>query len=103
MHSCVTQFLGTRGYSIAAYNYPDGLRLAEVLGYSLCVADTSIPGGSGIDLCRRIRTFNDKTPILVCSGSNELERPALEAGATWFVTKGGNLSFQLESLLGRLI
>jgi DNA-binding response OmpR family regulator len=56
-------------YDVAAVgDYDTGLRIAKRQYFDLYVLDYQIPGGTGIELCRRIREFDPNTPILFCSG-----------------------------------
>jgi CheY-like chemotaxis protein len=57
-------------YDVAAIgDYDTGLRMAKRQYFDLYILDNQIPGGTGIELCRRIREFDPNTPILFCSGS----------------------------------
>lgn len=49
-------------------DYDTGLRMAKRQYFDLYVLDNQISGGTGIELCRRIREFDPNTPILFCSG-----------------------------------
>jgi DNA-binding response OmpR family regulator len=73
--------LALREYDVAAVgDYDTGLRLAKRQYFDLYVLDNQIPGGTGIELCRRIREFDPNTPILFCSGRADYS-DALGAGA----------------------
>jgi DNA-binding response OmpR family regulator len=77
-------------YDVAAVGgYDAGLRMAKRQYFDLYVLDNQIPGGTGIELCRRIREFDPNTPILFCSGrahSSDCSE-ALGAGAQAYFTK----------------
>jgi len=79
-----------REYDVAAVgDYDAGLRMAKRQYFDLYVLDNQIPGGTGIELCRRIREFDPNTPILFCSGrahSSDCSE-ALGAGAQAYFTK----------------
>src|SRR5262249_1644025 len=68
---------------ITASDYVEGMRMARNQYFDLYVLDNRLPGGTGIELCRRIREFDPNTPILFCSRqSNPVDRSeALSAGA----------------------
>jgi DNA-binding response OmpR family regulator len=56
-------------YEVAtAATIDDTLRLATSGPFNLFILDSWLPDGSGIDLCKRIRTFDNLTPILFYSG-----------------------------------
>ena len=74
-------------YDFAAVgDYDTGLRMAKRQYFDLYVLDNQIPGGTGIELCRRIREFDPNTPILFCSGSADSSE-ALGAGAQAYFAK----------------
>src|SRR5262245_38521175 len=52
----------------AASDYDEGLRMAKRQYFDLYVLDDRMPGGTGIELCLRIREFDPNTPILLHSG-----------------------------------
>src|SRR5262245_28963050 len=52
---------------VAAGDYAEGLRIARRQYFDLYVLDNWTLGGTGIELCRRIREFDPNTPILFCS------------------------------------
>jgi DNA-binding NarL/FixJ family response regulator len=64
----------------------DKLRNGEV---DLLLLDMTMPGISGIDLIRRVRTEKPSLPVLVLSIHNEAQvaSRALRAGATGYLTK----------------
>lgn len=73
----------------AAGDYDTGLRMARRQYFDLYVLDNQIPGGTGIELCRRIREFDPNTPILFCSWrahSSDCSE-ALGAGAQAYFAK----------------
>jgi two-component system KDP operon response regulator KdpE len=68
--------------------------------FDLVLLDINMPGSSGIDACRRIRTFAPQTGIVMVT-VRETENDkvtALEAGADDYVTK----PFRLRELVARL-
>ena len=83
---------------------PNGESLVEKVrggGYSLVMIDYDMGMGmSGADAIRAIRAFDPATPIYMLSGSDKHEE-ALKAGATGYISKGGNfavLKAQLERI-----
>jgi DNA-binding response OmpR family regulator len=74
-------------YDVAAVgDYDTGLRMAKRQYFDLYVLDNQIPGGTGIELCRRIREFDPNTPILFCSGGADSSE-ARGAGAQAYFAK----------------
>ena len=57
--------------------------------FDLLILDSRIQGGSGLELCTRIRDFDEATPILFCSGdAYETDKEkGLKAGAQVYLTK----------------
>jgi two-component system OmpR family response regulator len=73
--------LGMNNYKvIAAANLEDALRLARMNQFDLYLIDNWMSGGSGIELCKKLREFDTWTPILFYSGA-ALERDKQEATA----------------------
>ena len=84
-----------------------GEGLDRVIEHSpqLIILDVSLPGGSGLDMCRELRTWY-KAPILMLSahGEEEIMVSALDLGADDYVTKPfrpGELSARVRMLLRR--
>jgi two-component system response regulator MprA len=69
-------------------------------GIDAVVLDVLMPGIDGLEVCRRLRTSGDKTPVLMLTARVEVEDrvAGLDAGADDYVTK----PFDLEELLARL-
>lgn len=66
-----------------------GVDLAEKQDFDLYLLDSWLPDGSGLDLCRQIREFDQATPIVFYSAAayaadREL---ALESGAQAYLVK----------------
>jgi len=76
--------LSAQGYDVRTANDPEeGLRVFRDWAPDLVITDLMMPGMSGVDVCRIIRT-RGATPVLVLS-VREHERSkveALDAGAT---------------------
>jgi two-component system, OmpR family, KDP operon response regulator KdpE len=92
--------LSAQGYDVRTANEPEeGLRIFRDWPPDLVVTDLMMPGMSGVDLCRVIRS-RGTTPLLVLS-VREHERSkveALDAGADDYVTK----PFSIQELLARV-
>ena len=92
--------LAAQGYDVRTANDPDeGLRLFRDWPPDLVITDLMMPGKSGVEVCRLIRS-RSTTPVLVLS-VREHERSkveALDAGADDYVTK----PFSIQELLARV-
>lgn len=92
--------LTAQGYDVRIANDPEeGLRVFRDWTPDLVITDLMMPGISGVEVCRAIRTHS-ATPILVLS-VREHERTkveALDAGADDYVTK----PFGIQELLARV-
>jgi len=96
----VSYALETEGMSVeVAYNAPEALSKVRRRPPSLVLLDVMLPGGSGLDICREIRSFSD-VPIIVLSARDaESDKVAgLELGADDYVTK----PFSMRELIARV-
>ena len=87
-----------------AHTVDEGLRLAQGGGFDLYLLDDWLPDGSGIELCRQIRRFDSRTPVLFYSGlgdDTEGQR-ALAAGAQAYLQKPVDWE-ELARVIARLI
>ncbi|MBI1174649.1 MAG: response regulator [Sideroxydans sp.] len=73
-----------------AANGAEVLEMVQQREFDLLLVDLTMPGLSGVNLISRVRTQNEKLPILVLSMHNELQvaKRVLQAGAAGYVTKG---------------
>jgi two-component system KDP operon response regulator KdpE len=88
------------GYTVeTAASGEEALTLAAVRPPEAVILDLVLPGKSGIEVCRELRSWTD-VPVLVLSAVGEEREKvlALDAGADDYVTK----PFGLEELLARL-
>jgi len=74
---------------IAAADCEDALRLARTSHFDLYLIDNWMSGGSGIELCRKLREFDTCTPILFYSGAafETDKQQAFAAGAQGYLVK----------------
>lgn len=79
---------------------PTGLELIRSTAADLILLDVMMPGMSGLDVCRRIRTEGVTTPVIMLTAKgDEIDRVlGLELGADDYVTK----PFSLRELLARI-
>jgi DNA-binding response OmpR family regulator len=86
----VTYVLTTSNYEVfAAANYDDALLLARTNHFDLYLIDNWMSGGSGMDLCKKLREFDTWTPILFYSGAayERDKQQAFAAGAQGYLVK----------------
>lgn len=78
------------GFEVVCTEGPEeALELAKTKQFDLYVIDNWLPGISGDVLCRKLRVFDTKTPILFYSGAAfEINKVrAREAGAQGYLVK----------------
>ena len=86
----VTLLLEQSGYElVAAENYEEALLLARTNRFDRYLIDHRMSGGSGIDLCKKLREFNPFTPVLFYSGAayETDKQQAFVAGAQAYLVK----------------
>lgn len=85
---------------VLAANYDEALLLARVLRFDLFIMDNWMPGGSGIDLCKKLREFNLTTPIIFYSGAAYEcdKREAFASGAQAYLTKPTDIETLIETV-----
>jgi DNA-binding response OmpR family regulator len=97
----VRRGLEAEGYAVdVAAESEQGEWLATENEYDANVLDVMLPGGSGLDLCRRLRARDVWVPILVLTAKNapDDEVRALDSGADDFLAK----PFSFAVLVARL-
>jgi DNA-binding response OmpR family regulator len=88
--SMLSVLLGLADYHVAtAGTLAEGLNLARNQRFDLYLLDFRLPDGNGLQLCQAIRSFDQCTPIIFCSGrSNPQDRQeAMSAGAQAYLIK----------------
>lgn len=78
------------GFAIdTAFDGEEGLYLAESETYDAIVLDIGLPKLDGLEICRRLRGKNIKTPILILTAKTTVEDKVvgLDSGADDYVTK----------------
>jgi two-component system response regulator RegX3 len=86
----VTLLLTMNNYEVVALaNHDEALAVAKTDRFDLYIIDNWLPGISGTDLCKHLREFDAKTPILFYSGA-AFERDkakAFSCGAQGYLIK----------------
>jgi two-component system response regulator PhoP len=93
--------LGEAGYKVdSALDGREGLYLAKEYAVDLAIVDLGLPGVSGLDLIRTLRTDGKEYPILVLTARDRWQDKvaALKLGADDYVVK----PFHVEELLARV-
>jgi len=83
-----------------AYSMQEALRLADEKVFDLYLFDINVPDGNGITLLKKLRNFNDETPVIFITafqGTDHL-KAAFHAGGDDFIRK----PFELEELMLRI-
>jgi len=92
---------GERGVQVVAVASYDEGRMKALLGsFDVIVLDVMLPGGSGFDLCRALRSRGLATPILMLTARDTVDDrvAGLEVGADDYLTK----PFAFRELLARV-
>ncbi|BDI19060.1 DNA-binding response regulator [Nostoc cf. commune SO-36] len=93
--------LNYEGYQVSvAYDGLTALTAARELHLDLVILDWMLPGSSGLEICRRLRSIVDRVPIILLTVKDEVsDRIAgLEAGADDYLVK----PFTVDELLARV-
>ncbi len=82
------------------FNSHSALEKAEDNHYDLYIFDINVPGISGMELLKTLRTFNDTTPTIFITAYQELKylQEGFKLGANDFIRK----PFELEELQARI-
>lgn len=98
---CLVVLLAHSKYEVeTASTMSEALKLVDAHPFGLFIFDSLLPDGSGVELCRRIRKFDQRTPIIFCSGlayESDITN-ALRAGAQAYLVKPLDLSKLIESI-----
>lgn len=93
--------LKSQGYAVdASGEGKEALYLATEYPFDAAVVDLGLPGLSGLDIIRRLRTDGSRLPVLILTARDRWQDKVqgLEAGGDDYLAK----PFQMEELLARL-
>jgi two-component system phosphate regulon response regulator OmpR len=82
--------LGARGFVVVgAATFAEGRRLASARDFDLFILDSKLPDGSGLDLCRELRSSRPEVPVIVYSADvrDADHEMAAAAGACLYIDK----------------
>src|SRR3990172_3108832 len=90
LSSVLKKGLDEGGFAVdAAFDGEEGLFLAQSEDYDLILLDIMLPKMDGIEVCRRLRGQNIKTPVLMLTAKSQVEDKVagLDSGADDYLTK----------------
>lgn len=101
MNKVVTAVLEHDGYDVDSFL--DGKSALDALlsnRYDAAILDIMMPGRTGIEVLKEIRSNNDETPVILLTAKSEIEDKVdgLDAGANDYLTK----PFSMKELLARI-
>ncbi len=97
----IARGLTRQAYSVdIAYDGSRGLELTEINSYDLLILDLNLPGLDGLEVCRRIRTNDSRTGILMLTArAGQDDRvTGLDLGADDYLVK----PFHFPELIARV-
>lgn len=96
----LSYLLGKEGYEVAiAETGPAGIEEFDRNGADLVLLDLMLPGLSGVDVCRALRTRSSVPVIMLTAKDSEIDKVVgLEIGADDYVTK----PYSARELLARI-
>lgn len=97
----LSSMLRKKGFQTdVAVNGDDGLAQKEIYDYQVIILDLELPDIDGQKLLSKIRSRDDKTPVIILSGHNAIEKQVqcIGDGADDFMTK----PFHFQELIVRL-
>ena len=73
LNETIVKRLEAKGFSVDSFT--DGIKAYEAIdnGYICFVLDINVPSLDGIELLKRIREFNEDTPVIIISSTVELD------------------------------
>lgn len=97
----LSRLLQRQGYPVdVATDGTHGSDLAATGHYDLLILDWMLPGISGLDICKQVRSRGDCTPVLFLTAKDTIDDrvSGLDAGADDYLVK----PFELRELLARV-
>jgi two-component system OmpR family response regulator len=97
----VAEGLSEEGFTMdVAHDGDDGLHLGSEIAYDAIILDRMLPGMDGLEVLRRLRERNVRTPVLLLTALGEVHHrvEGLDVGADDYLVK----PFAFDELLARL-
>ncbi|MFB9863821.1 response regulator transcription factor [Rufibacter immobilis] len=100
--------LKEEGYQVSvAMSGPMGLEMALAFGFDVIILDIMLPEMSGLEVCKKLREQDSKTPILMLTALDSPENivMGLDSGADGYLSKPFNfaeLSARIRTMARRL-
>lgn len=101
MAEALCELLRLEQYEVDVYtDGSKGLEAVRCKDYDLLILDVMLPGMSGFEIAKTVRTLGIKTPILMLTAKNDVDDKVtgLDSGADDYLTK----PFETKELLARL-
>ncbi len=101
MAAPLSRVLQREGYEVdVAYDGETGWQMAQQHSYDLLILDWMLPYQTGLEICRRVRSLRQGTPVLFLTAKDTVDDrvQGLDAGADDYLIK----PFELRELLARV-
>lgn len=101
----VTLVLADASYQLTTTSTSkEALKLARQQHFDLFILDSWLPDGSGLELCRQLREFDQETPIMFLSAAayETDKQAAMDSGAQCYLVKPADiqkLSLEVAALI----
>ena len=90
----IRQFLESGKYVVeSATDFASGMEKVGTYDYDCILLDRMLPGGSGIDILKSVKSLNPKTPVIILSAKDSVDDKVLglDLGADDYLAKPFNL------------
>lgn len=90
----IRQFLESNKYVVeSASDFASGMEKVGTYDYDCILLDRMLPGGSGIDILKSVKSLNPKTPVIILSAKDSVDDKVLglDLGADDYLAKPFNL------------
>lgn len=97
----IKRALETQAHAVdVAHSGEDGLDMCDTEAYGVIILDLMLPGISGLDVCKRLRSDGVHTPVLLLTAKGQLHDKVvgLDAGADDYLVK----PFSFDELFARI-
>ena len=101
LQESILKYLQSEGFSVeTAANYNQAEEKVDLYDYDCVIVDITLPGGTGLDIIRKLKQQNTDTGIIIISAKNSLDDKltGLGIGADDYLTK----PFHLPELNARI-